>query len=71
MDTASPSSHLQAQRLAPQNVEMQVGDGLPGISSAVGDYPVAVFQSLCLCNFGDHCKNVGNHSAVFLRDPIH
>ena len=40
------SSHFQGQRLASQNVEMQMPHGLTGIAAAVGYHTVAAGESL-------------------------
>ena len=60
--------HLSVQDSAAQNVKMQVGNGLAGITAAVGNHAVAVFQTLLLCNFWDHGENMGDQRRIFLCD---
>ena len=64
------SSHFQIHCLAAQNVEMQVRNGLAGISTAVGDHTVTVCKAFGLGNLRDHLENMGDDSAVFSGDII-
>ena len=60
--------HFDSQGLAAQDVEVQVENGLTGIRAAVGNHPVATGEVFGSGDLGNHRKNVGNHSAVFLCD---
>ena len=62
--------HLVGQLCAAQDVEVQMLHALAGIGAAVGDDPVAVFQTFCLGDLGDHPEDVGHHSAVFFGDAV-
>ena len=57
--------HFEGQCSAAQNMKMQMIDGLARIRSAVRNHPVAVFQTLLLCDLRNDLKNVCYHSAVF------
>ena len=43
---------------------------LAAIRSAIGYHTVTIFQTLMLCQLGDHLKNMGNHGGIFSVDAI-
>ena len=52
-----PLRHLQGQRTAAQQVEMQMGRRLPGVGAAVAHHPEATLQ--LLAQLGNHFHTVG------------
>ena len=60
-------SHFQGELFAAQDVEVQVLDRLTGIGAAVGDHPVAVYQTFCpgdFGNFGRYRRDTGSYFSV-------
>ena len=52
-------------------MEVQVGNRLAGIGTAVGNHTVTVFNACNLCNTGNVFENISDDTAVFFCDFIY